>query len=94
MSFPQTIALIGSPSQTAFLDERIRQTFERQPLLMGFTLEQDLSSAHVELAQCADQDWSELVYAQMLLELSALLEDLGEHRAALLAGRTFARALH
>jgi hypothetical protein len=65
MSIPQTIALIGAPSQTALLDERIRQTFDRQPLLMGFTFERDLSSAHVELAQCADRDWSELVYADL-----------------------------
>jgi hypothetical protein len=79
----------------AMIDERVRQLFRRLPLLLGFSLEPDLSIADIEMQVCPGCDWDDDVYRDVDAELSALLADL-EHDGAveLLRGRTFARTVH
>jgi hypothetical protein len=49
----------------------------------------------VDLVPCAGGHWSKEAYAEVELELRALLDDLDdEQTAGLIKGRTFARALH
>jgi len=93
MRSPQT-SKSRAPGSTARADERIRQTFGRQPLLVAFTLDNDLRSAEVELTRCPGCGWSDVVYEEILAELAALVDELGDETAELLKGRTFARALH
>ena len=78
----------------AYIDERVRQTFGRHPLVMGFTFDKELGGACVDIVPCVDSDWSESVYTEITRELCALVDDLGEDAAQALSGRTFARALH
>jgi hypothetical protein len=79
----------------AVIDERVRQMFRRLPLLVGFSLEQDLSIADVEVQTCPGCEWGDDVYREVDAEISALLDEI-EHDDAteLLRGRTFARVLH
>ena len=77
------------------VDERVREVFRRLPLLLGFSLEQDLSIADIEMQVCPGCDWGDDVYGEVDAELSALLAELEQDDAAeLLRGRTFARTLH
>jgi hypothetical protein len=77
------------------IDERVRQVFRRLPLLIGFSLEQDLSIADIEMVVCPGCEWDEDVYREVDAEISALLDELEHDKASeLMRGRTFARTLH
>jgi hypothetical protein len=96
MRSARRIGVSGSaPGSETRVDERVRQTFGRLPLLVAFTLDQDLVFTSVDLVPCAGGHWSKEAYAEVELELRALLDDLDdEQTAGLMKGWTFARALH
>jgi hypothetical protein len=82
-------------SQSALMDERVREAFRRLPLLEAFSFDQQLEIADIELHAWPGSPWGEDVYGEIGDEMSALLADLEEAQAVdLLRGRTFARALH
>lgn len=76
------------------IERRVRQAFERLPLLLAVTFDQDLSLADIEVQPCPGCDWSDEVYFDVDAEISALIAEL-QHAGAseLLRGRTFARTL-
>lgn len=76
------------------MEARVRETFERLPLLEGFTFDQQLELADLELRTCPGCHWSEAVYGDIGDEIASLVSDFQYAEAAeLLRGRTFARTL-
>jgi hypothetical protein len=76
------------------IERRVRQAFERLPLLLAVTFDQDLSLADIEVQPCPGCDWSDEVYGDVDAEVSALIAELQRAGASeLLRGRTFARTL-
>ena len=76
------------------MEQRVRETFERLPLLEGFTFDQQLEIADIELRSCPGCYWGDEVYGDVGEEIAALVSDLQHaHTAELLRGRTFARIL-
>lgn len=74
------------------VDERMATLFERLPMLSGFCVHSDLSTAEVWLDTWPGWDPS----AEVAEELGRVLQDLVEERpdaAELLRGRTVARSL-
>lgn len=87
----------SDPSERSrrLVDDRVRELFRRLPLLLGFSLDPDLSLADVEVPMWPGCYWGADVYAELddrIAELVAEIEDNGA--AELLRGRTFARSLH
>jgi hypothetical protein len=79
----------------SLVEARVRELFRRLPLLVGFSLDAELSLADVELESCPGCQWSDEVYSTLDDEISALVAELEQNEAAeLLRGRTFARMLH
>ena len=77
------------------IEQRVRQAFERLPLLLAITFDKDLSLADVEVRPCPGCDWADEVYIDVDAEISALVDELKRAGASeLLRGRTFARTLH
>jgi hypothetical protein len=76
------------------MEERVRETFQRLPLLEGFTFDQQLELADIELRSCPGCYWGDEVYGDIGEEIAALVSDLQHTQIAeLLRGRTFARIL-
>jgi hypothetical protein len=81
-------------AESALVQARVREVFRRLPLLLGFSLDTDLSLADVEVHGCPNCEWSERVYGEIDDEISALVAELESDAASeLLRGRTFARVL-
>jgi hypothetical protein len=78
----------------ALMHARIREVFQRLPLLLGFSLDHDLSVADIELRTWPGYEWSEEAYREIESEISALLAHVDDEVNELLRGRTFARTLH
>lgn len=77
------------------IEQRVRETFDRLPLLEGLTFDDELTVVDVALAHCPGRNWGSDVDRDVTLELLDLLEDLHAlDGAAVLKGRTFARTLH
>ena len=77
------------------IEQRVRETFERLPLLEGLTFDDELAVVDVELAHWPGRSWGSDVDRDVTRELLDLLEDLQVlEGAAVLKGRTFARTLH
>lgn len=77
------------------IDNRIQDLFERLPLLVAFSLDEDLATADVELRGWPGYKWGDDVYREINDEIWALVADAEEEGAyELLRGRTFARTLH
>jgi hypothetical protein len=75
-------------------DERVRETFRRQPLLEAFSFDETLELADIEVRRWPGVHWGVDVYQEIGEEISALLSDLQQAEVAeLLRGRTFARTL-
>lgn len=67
--------------------------FERNPQLCGFSVQQDLSFAHVACHPALDADEAR----ELLDDISRALRELAEEEpeaAELLRGRTLARSVH
>ena len=80
--------------ERAVVDARVREVFRRLPLLLGFSLDGDLSLADVELQGCPGCEWGDEVYGQIDDELARLVAELADDGAGeLLRGRCFARTL-
>jgi hypothetical protein len=96
MRFARKIGVSGSaPGFETRVNERVRQTFGRPAFLVAFTLNQDLVFTSVDLVSCAGGYWSKEAYAEVELDLRALLDDLDDERTARpMKGRTFTRVLH
>ena len=81
--------------ETGPIDIRIHELFERLPLLMAFSLDQDLAGAEVELLGWPGLQWGDQVYREINEEIWALVADAEDEGAnELLRGRTFARTVH
>ena len=83
----------AGPAQ-ALLDVRVREVFERLPLLLGFSLDAELYLCDLEVRTWPGGDCSDAVYGEIgaaIAELLAEAEDQGAE--ALLRGRTFARTI-
>ena len=82
-------------SLQSWVEERVRETFHRLPLLEGITFDDDLALADVELAHWG-RHWSPHEQREVTIELIALIDDLDgvDAAAAFLKGRTFARNVH
>ena len=77
------------------LDARIREMFDQLPLLIGFSVDGDLSGCDITLHAVPGSPWSDRVHHEIGAELADLIVamiDDGEGER--LRGRTFARALH
>jgi hypothetical protein len=80
-------------SQTR-INDRVRGVFERLPLLVGFSLDANLTLADLEVHTWPGGAWPLEVYAEIDGEISALVAEFaGDEASALLRGRTFARSL-
>lgn len=79
----------------ALLEARVCEVFQRLPLLLGFSLDDDLWLADLELHTWPGCDWGDAVYGEVNAALAQLLADAEDQGAReLLRGRTFARSLH
>lgn len=77
------------------INARISELFERQPLLVAFSLDEDLANAEVELRGWPGLKWGDEVYREINDEIWALVADAEDEGVyELLRGRTFARTLH
>src|SRR4051812_12505286 len=79
------------------IEERVLQLFKRIPLLLGFSVEEDLSIAGVEVQTWPGLEWGEDFYDELHEQISGALVDLVNERAdaaGLLGGRTLARNFH
>jgi hypothetical protein len=82
------------PLDNRLMEARVRETFARLPLLEGFTFDQQLEIADIELRSCPGCHWGDEVYGDVGEEIAALVSDLQYAESAeLLRGRTFARTL-
>lgn len=76
------------------IEARMLHLFRRIPLLLGFSVREDLSIAGVEVHRWPGLVWGEDFYDEISDEISAALLALASERedaAELLRGRTFAR---
>jgi hypothetical protein len=78
----------------AVIEARVLQLFRRIPLLLGFSIQEDLSIAGVEVHSWPGLEWGKDFYDELYHQISAALVDLTNERddaAQLLRGRTLAR---
>ena len=76
------------------IEAGVQQLFRRVPLLLGFSIQRDLSIAGVEVHTWPGLEWGEDFYDELHDQISAALVDLVNERedaAELLRGRTLAR---
>lgn len=93
---PQSQAIARERSQ-ALITARTQELFDRMPVLLGFSFDEELSAFDVELQPWPGHTWSRDIYD----EVRVLITDFAAELAAedpqgeeLLRGRTFARRLH
>jgi hypothetical protein len=77
----------------AIVEEHIHALFRRIPMLVGFSLRQDLEVADVAFDTWPGYGVSPQVYEELVQALADLAEERPE-AVELLRGRTFARAFH
>ena len=75
------------------IEDSIVSVFEGYPSLCGFTVTRTLEPADLSLFPAPAPDEAMLIHEEIRDTLSQLLEERPE-AGRLLAGRTFARALH
>jgi hypothetical protein len=76
------------------VEARVREVFQRLPLLDGFSLDDDLWLCDLEVRAWPGCEWGDPVYREIgaaIAELIAEVEDEGANE--LLRGRSFARTL-
>jgi hypothetical protein len=81
----------------AMIEARVLHLFQRIPLLLGFSIQEDLSIAGIEVHSWPSYAWGKEVYDEISDEIAAALVGLMNERedaAELLRGRTFARTFH
>ena len=77
------------------VEARVREVFQRLPVLDSFSLDDELWLCDLEVRSWPGCEWDDVVYGEIgaaLSELLAEVQDEGAHE--LLRGRTFARTLH
>lgn len=78
----------------SLVEQRVDEMFRRLPLLLGFSLDEDLSLADLEVDGWPGERYGDGVYAQIDDEIAELISELDDAGAAeLLRSRTFARSL-
>ncbi|HKQ29454.1 MAG TPA: hypothetical protein VJT77_12700 [Burkholderiales bacterium] len=78
------------------IETRMHELFQRLPLLLGFSIQDDLSIAGVEVHSWPGLAWGDDFYDELYDQISATLADVVNERedlADLLRGRTLARTL-
>jgi len=86
----------GQRSQ-AMIEARVLELFRRIPPLLGFSVQEDLSIAGIELHAWPGYEWDKEFYDGVSDEISTALVGLADERddaAELMRGRTFARTFH
>jgi hypothetical protein len=90
-------AALASTELSPHIGSRAQQLFDRVPLLLGFSFDQDLSAIQVELHPFPGHTWSR----ELLDDIQSLITEFAIELSAenpqgeeLLRGRTFARRLH
>jgi hypothetical protein len=81
----------------AMIEARVLELFQRIPVLLGFSIQEDLSIAGIELHGWPGYEWGKDFYDGVSDEISSALVSLTDERedaAELLRGRTFARTFH
>jgi hypothetical protein len=81
----------------AMIEARVLQLFQRIPPLLGFSVQEDLSIAGIELHAWPGYEWGKEFYDGISDEIAAALIGLTDERedaAELMRGRTFARTFH
>ena len=78
----------------ALIEACMLELFRRIPLLLGFSIDEDLAIAGVEVHTWPGLEWGEDFHEEVQAEISAALADVmieQEDAAELLRGRTLAR---
>lgn len=76
------------------VEDRVREVFQRLPLLDGFSLDDDLCLCDLEVRSWPDCDWGDAVYGEIGAAITKLVAEADDEGAnELLRGRTFARTL-
>jgi len=77
------------------IDARVREVFQRQPFLIGFSLDWELCLCDIEVDTLPGCPWSDRVYGEIGGMLADLIGGIIDDGAAdELRDRTFARCLH
>ena len=87
---------IGRERSQVMIAARVLQLFRRMPMLLGFSIRDDLSIAEVEVLDWPGCAWGKDFHDELHDQISAAVVQLINERedaAELLRGRTFARAL-
>ena len=76
------------------VEARVREVFQRVPLLDGFSLDDELWLCDLEVRSWPGCDWGDDVYGEISAAINELVTEV-EYAGAneLLRGRTFARML-
>jgi hypothetical protein len=94
-ALPNSAHITAPKHSHALVEERVREAFRRVPLLVAFSLDEELAYVDIEVHSWPGCPWDDDVYGEIDDEISALISDLRLAGAAeFMRGRTFARALH